>query len=58
MENSEMDRDRDGRLSLGEFMDQSHRIDHISVAQHDGGHDFGRAEAEKRFRELDADMDK
>lgn len=54
---SEMDRDRDGRLSLGEFMDQSHRIDHISVAQHDGGHDFGRAEAEKRFRELDADMD-
>lgn len=53
-----MDRDRDGRLSLGEFMDQSHRIDHISVAQHDGGHDFGRAEAEKRFRELDADMDK
>ncbi|CAD6259024.1 unnamed protein product [Miscanthus lutarioriparius] len=31
---------------------------HISGAHHhDGGHDLERAEAEKKFRELDADMD-
>ena len=54
-----MDHDGDGKLSLEEFVAQSHMILHISGAHHhDGGHDLERAEAEKKFRELDADMDK
>lgn len=54
-----MGHDGDGRLSLEEFVHQSHMIvGHISGAHHDGGHDLERAEAEKKFRELDADMDK
>ncbi|CAD6261696.1 unnamed protein product [Miscanthus lutarioriparius] len=59
VENSEMDHDGDGKLSLEEFVGQSHMIiAHISGAHHDdGGHDLERAEAEKKFRELDADMD-
>jgi hypothetical protein len=57
-----MDHDGDGKLSLEEFVAQSHLIiGHISGsgAHHDdGGRDLERAEAEKKFRELDADMDK
>lgn len=50
-----MDHDGDGRLSLEEFVHQSHMI----VGAHfDGSHDLERAEAEKMFRELDADADK
>lgn len=60
VENSEMDHDGDGKLSLEELVAQSHMIiGHISGAHHEGGgHDLERAEAEKKFRELDADMDK
>lgn len=60
VESSEMDHDGDGRLSLEEFLAQSHII--ISGARHadDGGHahDLERAEAAKKFTELDADKDK
>ncbi|AQK47316.1 Calcium-binding EF hand family protein [Zea mays] len=56
---SEMDHDGDGRLSQEEFVAQSHII--ISGARHadDGGHahDLERAEAAKKFTELDADKD-
>ncbi|KAF0908479.1 hypothetical protein E2562_025443 [Oryza meyeriana var. granulata] len=54
---SEMDRDRDGKLSLDEFISQSHRIDHSSVAKHNADDDTGCTEAEKKFRELDANTD-
>ncbi|KAJ1285649.1 hypothetical protein BS78_03G294100 [Paspalum vaginatum] len=43
---AEMGHDGDGRLSLEEFVDQSHVFHHSSIAV-----------AEKKFRELDADMD-
>lgn len=56
-----MDHDGDGRLSQEEFVAQSHII--ISGARHadDGvghAHDLERAEAAKKFKELDADKDK
>ncbi|KAL5215064.1 hypothetical protein ABZP36_004216 [Zizania latifolia] len=35
----------------------SHRIDHISGAEHDGDDHPGCSEAEKKFRQLDADVD-
>lgn len=61
VESSEMDHDGDGRLSQEEFVAQSHII--ISGARHadDGvghAHDLERAEAAKKFKELDADKDK
>ncbi|XP_022680574.1 calumenin-A [Setaria italica] len=54
---SEMDHDGDRRLSLEEFVHLSHALDHISIAHHLGDHGLARAQAEKKFQDLDADMD-
>jgi hypothetical protein len=57
-----MDHDGDRRLSLEEFIQLSHALDHISIANHlgeeEGDHGLARAQAETKFRDLDADMDK
>uniref|UniRef100_A0A0E0KWY1 EF-hand domain-containing protein n=1 Tax=Oryza punctata TaxID=4537 RepID=A0A0E0KWY1_ORYPU len=45
----EMDRDKDGKLTLDEFISQ--------FREHNADDDTGRAEAEKKFRELDVNTD-
>jgi Ca2+-binding EF-hand superfamily protein len=57
MEYSGMDHDRDGKLSLDEFISQFHMIDHNSIVEHSADDDTSCAEAEKKFRELDSNND-
>ncbi|EEC78266.1 hypothetical protein OsI_17954 [Oryza sativa Indica Group] len=54
---SGMDHDRDGKLSLDEFISQFHMIDHNSIVEHSADDDTSCAEAEKKFRELDSNND-
>uniref|UniRef100_A0A0D9ZSK7 EF-hand domain-containing protein n=1 Tax=Oryza glumipatula TaxID=40148 RepID=A0A0D9ZSK7_9ORYZ len=55
--NDGMDHDRDGKLSLDEFISQFHMIDHNSIVEHSADDDTSCAEAEKKFRELDSNND-